>query len=151
MRVVLAALLAASLLFAPPAAARVWEVRADGSGDAPTIQAALDAASAGDLVRVGCGVYPDCSTPTPFGNACLQLKSGVDLEAEGDGCVVVDAGGVGLLVFAAGEFEDDIVGNSTWEEGDWNGDGDFSTGDLVAAFQIGHYSAEKDYLAALFV
>jgi hypothetical protein len=26
-----------------------------------------------------------------------------------------------------------------WEEGDWNGDGDFDSGDLVAAFQEGLY------------
>jgi hypothetical protein len=39
-------------------------------------------------------------------------------------------------VFIAGEYEDDVPGNSTWEEGDWNGDGDFNTSDLVVAFQF---------------
>ena len=29
--------------------------------------------------------------------------------------------------------------NSGWAQGDWNGDGDFDSGDLVAAFQDGGY------------
>jgi Right handed beta helix region len=37
--------------------ARVWDVFVDGSGDAPTIQAAIDSAAAGDVVRVGPGTY----------------------------------------------------------------------------------------------
>jgi hypothetical protein len=45
-----------------------------------------------------------------------------------------------VLVLQAGEYEDDIAGNSTWEEGDWNGDGDFDSRDLVLAFQLGEYS-----------
>jgi hypothetical protein len=43
------------------------------------------------------------------------------------------------FVFQAGEYEDDIVGNSTFEEGDWNGDGDFTTADLVAIFVLGEF------------
>ena len=37
------------------------------------------------------------------------------------------------LVFAAGEYEDQIPGNSRWETGDWDGDGDFTSEDLVTA------------------
>ena len=44
-----------------------------------------------------------------------------------------------VAAFAAGEYEDDVDGNSTFEEGDWNGDGDFNTTDLVFAFQLGDY------------
>ncbi|MCA9148697.1 MAG: PEP-CTERM sorting domain-containing protein [Planctomycetales bacterium] len=29
--------------------------------------------------------------------------------------------------------------NSTWSTGDWNGDGEFTTSDLVVAFQDGGY------------
>lgn len=43
-----------------------------------------------------------------------------------------------VVVFQAGEFEDDIASNSVFEEGDWNGDGDFDTSDLVLAFQSGN-------------
>ncbi|MCA9200754.1 MAG: hypothetical protein KDA87_24615, partial [Planctomycetales bacterium] len=36
-----------------------------------------------------------------------------------------------IAVFQAGEYEDGIDGNSGWAEGDWSGDGDFDTQDLV--------------------
>jgi hypothetical protein len=44
-----------------------------------------------------------------------------------------------VAVLAAGEFEDDLVGNSTWATGDWDGDGDFTTSDIVRALQAGGY------------
>jgi hypothetical protein len=42
-----------------------------------------------------------------------------------------------VQVLQSGHFEDSIVGNSTWATGDWNGDGDFTTSDLLEAFQVG--------------
>ena len=48
-----------------------------------------------------------------------------------------------VQVFQAGEYEDDIDGNSTFREGDWNGDGDFDTTDFVLAFQTGRYEMES--------
>ena len=44
-----------------------------------------------------------------------------------------------VSVLAAGQYEDDIPGNSGWATGDWNGDAEFSTSDLVLAFQDGGY------------
>ncbi|MCA9199483.1 MAG: PEP-CTERM sorting domain-containing protein, partial [Planctomycetales bacterium] len=44
-----------------------------------------------------------------------------------------------VMVFQAGQYEDDQDANSTWSAGDWNGDGDFTTADLVLAFQRGDY------------
>lgn len=44
-----------------------------------------------------------------------------------------------VLVFNAGEYEDDVAGASIWYSGDWNGDGDFATADLVFAFQDAGY------------
>jgi hypothetical protein len=44
-----------------------------------------------------------------------------------------------VIVFQAGEYEDNQTGNSRWATGDWNRDGDFDTGDLVLAFQFGAY------------
>jgi hypothetical protein len=44
-----------------------------------------------------------------------------------------------VLVLQAGEYEDDVAGNSTFEKGDWNGDGEFNSRDLVFAFQQGNY------------
>ncbi len=44
-----------------------------------------------------------------------------------------------VAVFGAGEYEDGVMMNSTWETGDWNGDAEFGTGDLVAAFEDGGF------------
>ena len=44
-----------------------------------------------------------------------------------------------VLIFQAGEFEDDVIGNSTWATGDWDGNSDFNSGDFVVAFQAGGY------------
>jgi hypothetical protein len=46
-----------------------------------------------------------------------------------------------ILVLQAGEYEDNIAGNSTFEEGDWNGDGDFDSSDLVLAFMTGLFES----------
>ena len=47
------------------------------------------------------------------------------------------------MVFQANEYEDAIVGNSTWETGDWNGDGEFTSSDYVVAFVEGFYRTGK--------
>ncbi len=44
-----------------------------------------------------------------------------------------------VQVFIAGEYEDNIPGNSTFEEGDWDGDGDFTTADFVLVLAAGTY------------
>jgi uncharacterized protein YjbI with pentapeptide repeats len=44
-----------------------------------------------------------------------------------------------VQVFAAGEYEDSLIANSTWATGDWNFDREFSTADLIVAFQGGGY------------
>ncbi|MCA9169844.1 MAG: dockerin type I repeat-containing protein [Planctomycetales bacterium] len=43
------------------------------------------------------------------------------------------------LVLQAGEYEDELVNNSSWASGDWNGDGEFTTSDLILAFEDGGY------------
>ena len=50
-----------------------------------------------------------------------------------------------FAVFKVGEYEDGIDNNSTFAEGDWNGDGDFDSGDLVAAFQAGTFLRAARY------
>jgi hypothetical protein len=44
-----------------------------------------------------------------------------------------------VQVLAAGQYEDAINGNSNWQTGDWNHDGDFTTADLITALQTGLY------------
>lgn len=46
-----------SLFWPFGAFSRTWYVRNDGTGDAPTIQAAVDSAMAGDTIFVGPGMH----------------------------------------------------------------------------------------------
>lgn len=45
-----------------------------------------------------------------------------------------------IRVFSAGEYEDDLIGNSTWSTGDWNCDGEFNSVDFIEAFSAGTYT-----------
>ena len=40
-----------------------------------------------------------------------------------------------VQVFQANEYEDEEAFNSDWSDGDWNGDREFTSADLVVAFQ----------------
>ena len=48
-----------------------------------------------------------------------------------------------IAIMAAGQYEDDLLGNSTWEEGDWNGDGDYDSADFVIALQTGLHEVKS--------
>ena len=67
MRIVIAVLVAA-LLAAAPASAGIIFVKADGTGDYATIQAALDAAAEGSIIELADGTY------TGAGNRDLDFK-----------------------------------------------------------------------------
>ena len=36
-----------------------------------------------------------------------------------------------IAVLQLGEYEDNVAGNSVWEDGDWNGDGEFDSNDII--------------------
>jgi hypothetical protein len=44
-----------------------------------------------------------------------------------------------VKVLQAGEYEDGVPRNSSWATGDWSGDREFDTGDMLVAFQDGGY------------
>jgi hypothetical protein len=48
-----------------------------------------------------------------------------------------------VRLFQIGEYEDDLPDNSTWYEGDWNGDGDFTTADFVYAMAVSTYQQQR--------
>ncbi len=53
-----------------------------------------------------------------------------------------------VRVFEAGQYEDNLPGNSRWTTGDWDADGDFGSADLVHAFQDGGYGKNEARAAA---
>lgn len=66
------------LLLTPvrPHASETWTVLPDGSGDFPTIQAAINAAQAGDAIELGDGVFTgDGNRDLDFGGKGLVLRS----------------------------------------------------------------------------
>jgi hypothetical protein len=82
--------------------ARTWRIMPDSTGDAPTIQAGVDSASAGDTVLTAYGTYHDCTHTDPDGQLnCVIMKSGVCLRSETgepDG-VTIDAEQRGRVIY----------------------------------------------------
>ena len=121
-----------------PGAAAPSSPNVDFDGDGDVDADDLDLVSAGvqredlrsDLNQDGVADLTDRSLmigsilKTGFGDANLNT--------------IFDSGDL-VQVFRAGEYEDAIPKNSGWADGDWDGDGDFTTSDLVAAFQSGGY------------
>jgi len=87
--------------------ARTWHVTSDGTGDAPTIQAGIDSAQAGDEVLVGPGSYTWTSEGAS-GMSMLRLKAGVLLLSEGGSeATILDAESRGRVANA------DVAGHVT--------------------------------------
>lgn len=76
------------------APARTWNIHPDGSGDAPTIQAAADAAAPGDSILAHPGTYAEQVT-VDVDQICL-------IGVGGSAATTVDAAGVGCCVTTHG-------------------------------------------------
>ena len=86
-----ATLLGAVALCASVAGAGTWVVHPDGSGDAPTIQAAVDSSAVWDTVLVSPGIYVDVHEDVAGEYAAVVMRSGVVLRsAEGASKTVID-------------------------------------------------------------
>jgi|GEM_PF-2472326 len=114
------AVLAGLLMVSGPAGAAVLEVPAEFE----TIQGAVDAASAGDTVRVAPGVYRDCTHPCDGHNgsfSCVIVKSGVTLLGAGAGKTTIDTPIQGLCVYCE-DAVDVVIQGFTFrnaDDGEW--------------------------------
>jgi hypothetical protein len=83
--------------------ARTWYVKVDGSGDAPTIQAAIDSASAGDDVVVAAGRYTWTNQGTSGDYGIILFArdvTDIDLLSEsGPQATILDAEGMGRVMY----------------------------------------------------
>ena len=79
---VLAIVMCALMILPVVASGRTWYVKPDSTGDAPTIQAAIDSAAASDTVLVSAGAYTEPAQSHDFGPSMLIMKSGVTLMGE---------------------------------------------------------------------
>ncbi len=102
------------LLFLPPTteiSATTWSVNSGGSGDFPTIQAALDAAEPGDLILLDSGTYSGTGNrDIRFEGKAVTVRS-----AAGDaaGCIIDCEGSSGDphrgFLFLFGEDSDSVI------------------------------------------
>jgi hypothetical protein len=95
-----------SLLCALPASAATWYVKSDGSGDAPTIQAAVDSSAAGDSVLVAMGTFTGPGNyDVDFGGKAIVVisESGaeyttIDCQSNGRGFVFQNGEGINSVL-----------------------------------------------------
>lgn len=83
--------------------ANIWYVTPDGSGDAATIQGAIDAASVGDSVLLAPGTYTWTAQGGDHvglpGPSMLNMRSGITLKsAAGPAVTILDAEGNGRVI-----------------------------------------------------
>jgi len=108
------ALALALLLFSIPASAVTRLV----PSVYPTIQAAIDASSPGDVVQVAPGIYNDCihpSSPSDTTKCVAVMRSGVSLIGSGAGATIIDcddlgSGHVGRGIYCSGVTNATIAG-----------------------------------------
>jgi len=136
MRTALSAILIVILIPVCGAFARTWNVNSAGSGDAPTIQAGIDSASAGDTVRVESGTYYEHD---------IQMKSGIlftNINSLTEDCII-DAQGQGRVLVCDGVDASSEIKYMTFMGGHAAGTGSDGSGGAVL---FTNYSAPTIYL-----
>ncbi len=88
-------------------------------------------------VRLSDTPFPDtdfAQVPTEIVTGTLNIAVPGDSNLDG----VFDSADI-VEVLKRGEYEDNVPLNSSWSDGDWDGNGDFESSDFVYAIQAGHY------------
>ena len=100
-----------------------WYVLPDSTGDAPTIQAAIDGACPGDTILLACGTFYEHDIEIP------ASKSGITVTSEGGepDCVTIDAEGQGRVFYAEDLDSTSVISGLTITGGLATG-GDWTTG-----------------------
>jgi hypothetical protein len=101
-------LLATLLLLLLPALveSRTWYVKVDGTGDAPTIEAAIDSSQDGDEILVAAGTYTWTNqSPANDHGIMMFVNKEIWLHSEaGRDSTIIDAEGEGPLIGISGEI-----------------------------------------------
>jgi hypothetical protein len=102
--------LALGLSLASIAQCRTWYVKADSTGDAPTINAAIDSAMSGDDVLVGPGTYTRTSEGVAGMFSIIMMKAGIWLHSEaGPEATIIDAEGLHTVIWCSELNEQTII------------------------------------------
>lgn len=88
-------------------------------------------------LRLNSTPFPD----TDFGQIKADIVNGtIHIAVPGDSNLDSRFDSADLVqVLTRGEYEDNTPLNSDWFSGDWDGNGDFTSGDFVHALTAGHY------------
>jgi len=79
MRIIPLALILAALIHGAAPAQTIWTVQPDGSGDAPTISAAIDSAASGDRIIVYAGWYTESGLVVDGKDLTFQYQGGIPI------------------------------------------------------------------------